>query len=71
LPTVAWRIDGETVHAVDGGVYDAGAAVEWVGRLGLFSDLAELDAFTEPPAIERCLAFVPALSGLACPALGP
>ena len=26
----------ETVHAVDGGVYDAGAAVEWAGRLGLF-----------------------------------
>ena len=28
---------------------------------------AELDAFAEPPAIERGLAFVPALSGLACP----
>ena len=67
LPTVAWRIGGETVHAVDGGVYDAGAAVEWAGRLGLFADLAELDAFAEPPAIERGLAFVPALSGLACP----
>lgn len=67
LPAVAWRIGGETVHAVDGGVYDAGAAVEWAGRLGLFVELAELDGFTEPPAIERGLAFVPALSGLACP----
>ena len=67
LPTVAWRIGEETVHAVDGGVYDAGSAVEWAGRLGLYSDLAELDAFTESPAIERGLAFVPALSGLACP----
>ena len=67
LPTVAWRIGGQTVHAVDGGVYDAGAAVEWAGRLGLFEDLAELDSFAEPPAIERGLAFVPALSGLACP----
>ena len=63
LPTVAWRIGGQTVHAVDGGVYDAGAAVEWARRLGLFADLAELDSFAEPPAIERGLAFVPA-----CPA---
>jgi glycerol kinase len=67
LPTVAWRIGAETAHAVDGGVYDAGAAVEWAGRLGLFADLAELDAFAGPPAIERGLVFVPALSGLACP----
>ena len=67
LPTVAWRIGTETAHAVDGGVYDAGAAVEWAGRLGLFESLAELDAFDDPPAIERGLVFVPALSGLACP----
>ena len=44
LPTVAWQIGGQTVHAVDGGVYDAGAAVEWASRLGLFEDLAELDS---------------------------
>ena len=67
LPTVAWRHDGTTTYAVDGGVYDAGAAVEWAGRLGLFTDLSELDAFDAPPAIGRGLAFVPALSGLACP----
>ncbi|MFL5338453.1 MAG: FGGY family carbohydrate kinase [Geminicoccaceae bacterium] len=67
LPTVAWRIGEDTVRAVDGGVYDAGSAVEWAARLGLLDDLTELDAFSEPPAIERGLVFVPALSGLACP----
>jgi glycerol kinase len=67
LPTVAWRIGEATERAVDGGVYDAGAAVEWALRLGLLADPAELDAFEAPPAIERGLAFVPALSGLACP----
>lgn len=67
LPTVAWRIGAETTFAVDGGVYDAGAAVEWAHRLGLFTDFAELDAFSAAPAISRGLAFVPALSGLACP----
>jgi glycerol kinase len=67
LPTVAWRVDGTTTYAVDGGVYDAGSAVEWVRQLGLFADFSELSAFDSPPAIARGLAFVPALSGLACP----
>lgn len=67
LATIAWQIDGKPTYAMDGGVYDASAAVEWAGRLGLFTDFSELAAFDEPPAIGRQLAFVPALSGLACP----
>ncbi|CAM2732460.1 glycerol kinase [Pseudomonas gessardii] len=67
LATIAWQIEGKPTYAMDGGVYDASAAVEWAGRLGLFSDFSELAAFDEPPAIGRQLAFVPALSGLACP----
>jgi glycerol kinase len=67
LPTVAWRRDGVTTYAVDGGVYDVGSAVDWVRSLGLFNDFSELDAFEAPPSIARDLAFVPALSGLACP----
>lgn len=68
LPTVAWQIGADpAVFAVDGGVYDAGAVVEWIHRLGLFHDLAELREFDVGPAISRGLVFVPALSGLACP----
>lgn len=67
LATIAWQIDGKPTYAMDGGVYDASAAVEWAGRLGLFTDFSELAAFDEPPAIARQLAFVPALSGLGCP----
>lgn len=67
LATIAWQIDGKPQYAMDGGVYDASAAVEWAGRLGLFSDFSELAAFDQAPAIGRQLAFVPALSGLACP----
>jgi glycerol kinase len=65
--TVAWQTATETRYAVEGGVYDAGAAVEWAMRIGLLDDPLELRAFDEPPAISRGLAFVPALSGLACP----
>lgn len=67
LPTVAWRIGAHSTYALDGGVYDAGAALEWAGRLGLYDDLAQLRAFDAAPAIARGLVFVPALSGLACP----
>lgn len=67
LATIAWQVDGKPVYAMDGGVYDASAAVEWAGRLGLFSDFSELASFDSPAAISRELAFVPALSGLACP----
>jgi glycerol kinase len=68
LPTIAWARAGEPpVHALDGGVYAASAAVNWARDLGLFRAWSEIDAFDTLPAISRGLAFVPALSGLACP----
>lgn len=68
LPTIAWGIgSAPVVRAVDGGVYDAGAAIEWATRIGLVRDYADLDTLSGPPAIDRGVTFVPALSGLACP----
>lgn len=68
LPTIAWQVrNEEPVFAVDGGLHDAGTVVEWIRQLGLFNDFAELTEFEAAPAISRGLAFVPALSGLACP----
>ena len=68
LPTVAWRRRGQApVYAVEGGVYDAGAALEWARGLGLYTDVSELDSFDGPSALSRGLVFVPALSGLAAP----
>jgi glycerol kinase len=67
LPTIAWVANGAPVFAVDGGVYDAGAAVDWAQRIGLIDAVADLDAFETERAIDRDLVFVPALSGLACP----
>jgi len=68
MRTVAWKLDGRPLaYAIEGGVYDAAAAVNWARSLGLFATYAEIDDFAAPPAIERGLAFVPALSGLACP----
>ncbi|TWG55263.1 FGGY family carbohydrate kinase [Aminobacter sp. J44] len=66
LPTVAWSLPHETTYAVDGGVYDAGATIEWLRRIGLLQNVS-LSEFPNGPAISRGLAFVPALSGLGCP----
>ncbi len=67
LPTIAWGKAGRVTYALDGGVYDAGSAIEWAQRIGLVGDLSELEHFEGPSALSRGLAFVPALSGLACP----
>ncbi len=67
IATVAWATATETRYALEGGVYDAGAAIEWAMRIGLVSDPAELGAFDAAPAIDRGLVFIPALSGLSCP----
>jgi glycerol kinase len=68
LPTVAWQIAGQpALFAVDGGVYNAGSAVNWARGLGLFQDYADINHFRAESALSRGLVFVPALSGLACP----
>ena len=68
LPTIAWQTEENgVVFAVEGGVYDAGAALEWLRSLGLYADTAELDGFEGASALSRGLVFVPALSGLAAP----
>ncbi|WP_421692829.1 FGGY family carbohydrate kinase [Aestuariivirga sp.] len=68
LPTLAWQQRGERpFFALEGGVYNAASAVNWAKGLGLFTSYEEISRFEKEPAILRDLAFVPALSGLACP----
>lgn len=62
-----WQKDGAITYGLEGGVYDASAAVNWARSLGLFTDYSEIAAFEGPMAVERDLVFVPALSGLAAP----
>ena len=68
LPTIGWsRAGSAATFAIEGGVYDAGSAIEWAARIGLFSAPHELAAFDGPSALSRGIAFVPAFSGLAAP----
>ena len=70
---VAWRLGGEAAWCLDGQVYTAGAAVEWLRRLGLVDGAAGLDAACAAaggPTADRPL-FVPGLAGLGAPFWAP
>ena len=67
LPTVAWDLGEGLVYALDGGVQDAGSAVEWALKTGIADGLATFDHFDQPAAVSRDLIFLPAFSGLGAP----
>jgi glycerol kinase len=68
LPTVAWGIEGRVEYALDGGVFAAGAMLEWLCReLALAEDppaLSKLAREAESSAGARVL---PALAGIGAP----
>jgi len=68
LPTVAWGIAGRVEYALDGGVFAAGAMLEWLCKeLGLAEDppaLSKLAREAESSAGARVL---PALAGIGAP----
>ncbi len=67
VPTVAWDLGEGIVYALDGGVQDAGAAIEWAIRSGIAGSVEDFNALPAQSAVERGLVFVPAFSGLGCP----
>ena len=67
IATVASQTVSGTRYALEGGTYDAGAALEWALRIGLLDDVSELQSLSPPSAMEQGLIYIPALSGLACP----
>jgi glycerol kinase len=67
IATPGWQARSGRVYAVDGGVYTAAAAVEWLLRIGLLGSMAEIDELVGESAASHRLFFVPALAGLAFP----
>jgi glycerol kinase len=68
LPTIAWRVDGRLEWAIDGGVFTAGALLEWLSRdLGLAADPAALAAGAESVADAGGVRVLPALAGVGAP----
>ncbi len=56
LPTVAWRVSGRVEWAIDGGVFTAGALLEWLSR--------DLGLAAGPPALAGMAAEVPDAGGV-------
>jgi glycerol kinase len=68
LPTVAWRIGGRESYALDGGVFAAGAMLEWLcGELGLAGRPEELGPLARTVPDARSARVLPALAGLGAP----
>jgi glycerol kinase len=68
LPTVAWRVDGRVEWAIDGGVFTAGALLEWLSRdLGLAADPPALAAMATEVDDAGGVRVLPALAGVGAP----
>ncbi len=68
LTTVAWKIGNETTYALEGSVFIAGAAVQWLrDGLGLIAETSEIEALAATVPDNGGVFFVPALSGLGAP----
>jgi glycerol kinase len=68
LPTVAWEVDGRVEWAIDGGVFTAGALLEWLSRdLGLAADPAALAAAAATVEDAGGVKVLPALAGVGAP----
>ncbi|MGY8960870.1 MAG: FGGY-family carbohydrate kinase, partial [Alphaproteobacteria bacterium] len=72
LTTLAYRLNGEATYALEGSIFVAGAAVQWLrDGLGILDHAAETDALARAanPNSEVCL--VPAFTGLGAPHWDP
>ncbi|WP_297163763.1 glycerol kinase GlpK [Thermogemmatispora sp.] len=67
LPTVAWSRGKEIIYALDGGIYVAGAAIQWLRDIGLVHSPEETLELALSVPDSGGVFFVPALAGLAAP----
>jgi glycerol kinase len=68
VTTVAWSIDGAVTYALEGSVFIAGAAVQWLrDGLGLVREAAETQSLAASVPDTGGVYFVPAFVGLGAP----
>ena len=67
LTTVAWSVDGEVNYALEGSVFIAGAAIQWLrDSLKIITHASETEQLASTTKDEDVL-FIPAFSGLGAP----
>lgn len=68
ITTAVWSIDKKVTYALDGGVYIAGAAVQWLrDGLKIIKSASETEAMAKSVPDSGGVYFVPAFTGLAAP----
>ncbi len=72
LTTPAYCLNGEMNYAIEGSIFVAGAAVQWLrDGLGLFKDAAESEGIATAVHDNNGVYFVPAFTGLGAPYWNP
>jgi glycerol kinase len=72
LTTVAWTVEGSTTYALEGAVFIAGAAVQWLrDGLGIIKQAGETQALAESVPDTGGVYLVPAFVGLGAPYWDP
>ncbi len=68
LTTLAWQLGGRRTYALEGAIFVAGAAVQWLrDGLKLIADAGESGALAQQADPAQRLVFVPAFVGLGAP----
>lgn len=72
LTTVAYRLKGETCYAIEGSIFVAGAAMQWLrDGLRLISDASESQSYASRVGANNSVYMVPAFTGLGAPHWDP
>ena len=68
LTTVAWKLNGRTVYALEGSAFNAGSAIQWLrDELKMIETPQEADRLAETVEDTGGVSFVPAFTGLGAP----
>ncbi len=72
LTTIAYRLNGQTTYALEGSIFIAGAAVQWLrDGLKLIARSAEIESLAEQARPDHGVVMVPAFVGLGAPYWDP
>ena len=68
LSTIGYRIDGKTTYALEGSIFVAGSAIQWLrDGLNFFEDSFETEAMSKKASLDSKVLVIPALTGLGAP----
>jgi glycerol kinase len=72
LTTIAWGLDGHVTYALEGSIFIAGAAIQWLrDGLGMIANAAEVERLAASVPDTGGVYFVPAFVGLGAPHWDP